>query len=302
MQRLLADPDRRVRPDLVVRRVGGHLRPASTARNRSADARAPRRSRWPAARARSLTSTRGRPPRRGTRDGDRQPDHAVPAAEVEDRGPAPAARSRGTAPRCRCRAGPAAKTPDPLSARARAPTPRRVNRLPRERHRRVGGEVVLSPSIASRIGRAARSACARRARRRPGSRPPPASARAACTTVTAGSRCRPASTSAAHAAGRRPSPTASRQPTSDAHHVVAERVGPDRRRPQAVASRLQREVEQRADRRRALAPLAERGEVVLAEQRVGGLVHRVEVERPRPGQHVRRGPAGRPARRRSAIR
>ena len=59
-----------------------------------------------------------------------------------------------------------------------------------------------------------------------------------------------------------------------------------------------------ADRGGALALLAERREVVQPEQRVRRLVHRVQVERPRPGQHLPARAAGpaRPGCRRSGRR
>ena len=64
-----------------------------------------------------------------------------------------------------------------------------------------------------------------------------------------------------------------------AHHAAAERVGLQPGDEHAVAVALPGERLQLADRRRALARLAERGEVVQAEQRLRGVVHRADVER-----------------------
>ena len=141
VERRLADPDRRVRPDLVVRRVGGRPRPGPQAANRSATPSDAAFS-LASSTARSLTSTPVTiAPRHGRGDG--QPDHAVAAAEVEDPAPAPAARSRGTAPPSPASRRPRAKTPDAADQRqVVAPHLGRDERLPRERHRRVGGEVV----------------------------------------------------------------------------------------------------------------------------------------------------------------
>ena len=75
--------------------------------------------------------------------------------------------------------------------------------------------------------------------------------------------------------------------------LVAERVGAHvaRRRPRRVAA--PRQVEQGADRRRALAPPAERREVVLGPSRAADAAFMpVEVERPRPGQRRGRASAG----------
>ena len=70
---------------------------------------------------------------------------------------------------------------------------------------------------------------------------------------------------------------------------MAEGVGPHRRHGEAVLRPRPRQVEQGPDGRRPLALLAERREVPEAEQRLAGRVHRVEVERPGPGQHVAAG-------------
>ena len=96
-----------------------------------------------------------------------------------------------------------------------------------------------------------------------------------------------------HLAGplRGPSAFADRDQAADerAHHVVAERVGPDGPDEESAGFALPRERQEGADRRRALAALAERREVVPPEQQRRGLVDRVEIEGAAPRQHV---PAG----------
>ena len=62
------------------------------------------------------------------------------------------------------------------------------------------------------------------------------------------------------------------------------------------ASRGQSSSSQRADRGGTLALLAERREVVPTDQQRGRRVHRVQVQRPPPREHVARGSAGRPPR------
>lgn len=88
--------------------------------------------------------------------------------------------------------------------------------------------------------------------------------------------------------GRRTAALADRQQRSDqgAHHVVAERVGHDDadRHPFLVALPVQ--PAQRADGRGALPAAAEGGEVMLAEQQRGRLVHGRQVERPRVPERV----------------
>ena len=133
----------------------------------------------------------------------------------------------------------------------------------------------------------------RRCRR--GSRPPPGTGRAAAATVTAGSRTPAASTWASQAAARRPSPTASRPPTSartmlwQNASAVTVATGQPGRGPRPL------QAQQLAHGARALAPPAERGEVVLAEADPGRLVHRRHVDRPRvpervvPAQRIGRG-------------
>ena len=76
------------------------------------------------------------------------------------------------------------------------------------------------------------------------------------------------------------------RPDQAAHHRVAERVGRHRHLDDPVRAAGPVEALQRPHRRRALAALAERGEVVLAEQRGGRSRHGVEVQRMRPRQRV----------------
>ena len=88
----------------------------------------------------------------------------------------------------------------------------------------------------------------------------------ACITLTAGSRCRAASTCAGP---RRLLPALAdgeQAAHQRAHHVVAERVGPHGGHGEPVGVPVPVQVQQRADRGGALPLPAEGGEVVLAEQ------------------------------------
>jgi hypothetical protein len=77
---------------------------------------------------------------------------------------------------------------------------------------------------------------------------------------------------------------------------VAEGIGTDRGLEQAVAAPLTAQCEEGTDGRRPVALLAEGREVVLADQWLGGGVHRVDVELARPGDDVAAGErVGRPA-------
>ena len=92
-------------------------------------------------------------------------------------------------------------------------------------------------------------------------------------------RSRPASNSAIQASGCSPRPTSSRRADDIAHHVVQEgiRLHLDH---DLIAAALDRDRLQVAPRMRRLAVHgAERAEVVLADQRLRGGVHRVGVER-----------------------
>ena len=81
-----------------------------------------------------------------------------------------------------------------------------------------------------------------------------------------------------------------------ADHRVAERVGTDGRLQEVVVPALAVQREKGADGGRALALLAEGGEVVLAEQWLGGGVHGVDVELARPVDDMAAGErVGRPA-------
>ena len=81
--------------------------------------------------------------------------------------------------------------------------------------------------------------------------------------------------------GRRPAALTDREQRAHqgAHHVVAERVGDDRAHRHPVGVALPVEAAQRANRRRALPTAAEGGEVMLAQEQRGGLVHGRQVER-----------------------
>ena len=127
----------------------------------------------------------------------------------------------------------------------------------------------------------------RPARRRRGSRPPRASARAPAPRRPRGRAAPPARISAAHSGGRRPSPTASRQPTSDrtmlwqnaSARTVATAtpvgVARPRRAPAGCGSWSRPRAACRTTRSRAARAAAP-----------DACVHRVQVQRPRPGQHV----------------
>jgi len=88
--------------------------------------------------------------------------------------------------------------------------------------------------------------------------------------------------------GRRAAALTDREQRADecADHVVAEGVGDHPADGHPVRAALPVEAAQRAHGGRALPLAAERGEVVLAGQRLGGLVHRGEVERARIPQGV----------------
>ncbi len=86
----------------------------------------------------------------------------------------------------------------------------------------------------------------------------------------------------------RPVPVPHEQHRADQrpHHVVAERIGPHRRRDDPVRAPLPAQLLERADRGRALPPLAVGREVVLPQQRPGGGVHRLDVQVPVVPQHM----------------
>ena len=88
-------------------------------------------------------------------------------------------------------------------------------------------------------------------------------------------------------AGRRPSPTAATAPTSARTIEWQKASATTRATTKPSASRSQPVLEQGADRRRALAPPAERRRSRAARPAAPrGRVHRLDVQRARPGHHV----------------
>src|SRR5690606_36058749 len=71
-----------------------------------------------------------------------------------------------------------------------------------------------------------------------------------------------------------------------ADHRMAEGVGDNPGDSESTLIPLPGELPQRAYGRGTLAPAAERGEVVLTQQRTGGGVHRVEAQWPRVEQDL----------------
>ena len=268
VQRLLADPDRRVGPDLVVGLVGGHVVRASR-REAVARRRAPRRSR-------AASSTRPLVDVHGAHDGpgDRRRERAARSRRSRSRGRGSSGAerrlaSRGTAPPCRRRAGPRRRRRTPTSAPARAPTPRRCTGTPLERHRvRVGGEVVVDPSRRPPAGRRP-GGCRRRAasprRRRVADllqRQPVRAGRRVHAGVA--HRRREHLGRPTRRAGGPPRPRPGSRPATRTmwwQNASARTVATA----SPVASRAQAQLEQRADGGGALALLAERREVVLAD-------------------------------------
>ena len=182
----------------------------------------------------------------------------------------------------------------PMSSRPRANTPDAETRRelvaphsPRPGHegtrRGVGGEVVL----------AAHASHASASRRWPGppappeagSAPPPASARAAASPARSGrgpGRTAPPT----RPASWRPSPTAIRHPTrartmwwQNASALTVPTATTDASRAPGGSSSVRIVVA-------PVAPLAERREVLLPHQLLGGLVDRLQVQPPGPRQHV----------------